>query len=162
MTHIIGQEKPSLTELQHHGVKGMKWGVRRDRPSSGDSSSKPGMSTKKKVAIGATAAVVIGGASAAYILSRRGKTPAAAVSAVKFATKNKHGTSKYGEEAVKAFEQHVWSKNVKEMMSPERQAAHKHYLEVSREAKRLGMHMLYNNETGKYFLTPLHAGGANS
>ena len=28
---IMGQEKPSLDDLMHHGVKGMKWGVHKQR-----------------------------------------------------------------------------------------------------------------------------------
>lgn len=46
MTIILGQEKPPISEvlfvsetLAHHGVKGMKWGIRKDRPTSGSSSS---------------------------------------------------------------------------------------------------------------------------
>jgi hypothetical protein len=27
MTYLVGDEKPSLEDLAHHGVKGMKWGV---------------------------------------------------------------------------------------------------------------------------------------
>lgn len=33
MTMIVGQDKPSLEELAHHGVKGMHWGVRKERDS---------------------------------------------------------------------------------------------------------------------------------
>lgn len=29
MTYVLGQEKPSLESLQHFGVKGMKWGVKK-------------------------------------------------------------------------------------------------------------------------------------
>lgn len=34
MTIFLGQEKPSLEDLAHHGVKGMKWGVRKKELSS--------------------------------------------------------------------------------------------------------------------------------
>ena len=38
MSYILGQEKPPLDELViHYGVKGMRWGVRKDRSSSGSS-----------------------------------------------------------------------------------------------------------------------------
>ncbi len=36
------------TELSHHGVKGMKWGIRHDKPRSGNSRSK-NISNNKKV-----------------------------------------------------------------------------------------------------------------
>jgi hypothetical protein len=32
---ILGQDKPSISALTHHGVKGMKWGVR-NKPTSAD------------------------------------------------------------------------------------------------------------------------------
>lgn len=46
MSHIYGTDKPSLEEFKHHGVKGMKWGVRQEqrlnrlqRVASGSSST---------------------------------------------------------------------------------------------------------------------------
>ena len=36
MTVLMGDEKPSLEELSHHGVKGQKWGVRKDKYTSGE------------------------------------------------------------------------------------------------------------------------------
>lgn len=43
MTDLNGQDKPSLEDLAHHGVKGMKWGVTHDDPRVGSrpSSVKP-------------------------------------------------------------------------------------------------------------------------
>lgn len=71
------------TELYHHGIKGQKWGIRRYQNSNGrltnagkkrysdnndnnsKKSSKPKMSTAKKIAIGA--AVVAASAGIAYV-----------------------------------------------------------------------------------------------
>jgi hypothetical protein len=39
VTYIIGQEKPSLENLTHFGVKGMRWGVRKEEATSGRTSS---------------------------------------------------------------------------------------------------------------------------
>jgi hypothetical protein len=33
---IYGDEKPSLEDLVHHGVKGQKWGVRKSHPSTSE------------------------------------------------------------------------------------------------------------------------------
>lgn len=43
--------------LYHHGVKGMKWGVRKSKKSN--TKTKKGLSTKQKIAIGVGAAAVI-------------------------------------------------------------------------------------------------------
>lgn len=45
MTEFVGAEKPSLDELSHHGVKGMKWGVRKERPTG---SGNPSYSVDKE------------------------------------------------------------------------------------------------------------------
>jgi len=73
---ILGAEKPPLDDelLIHFGIKGMRWGVRKERRSGRSGSSKP-MSTRKKVAIGvATGVAIAGGAvAAAYLLKTRGE-----------------------------------------------------------------------------------------
>jgi len=57
----------------HHGVKGMRWGVRN---ASDDSSPRESMSTKKKVVIGAAAGTaLVGVAATAVILRKNGKLP---------------------------------------------------------------------------------------
>lgn len=50
-------------ELYHHGVKGMKWGVRRSNQTTESTRSSKRMSTAKKVAIGVGAAAAVAGVS---------------------------------------------------------------------------------------------------
>lgn len=67
--------------LEHFGIKGMKWGVRRDRTSDGNSRSKEEHSIDKKriikqVAIGAGILTVAAGtAYVGYQLHKNGKLP---------------------------------------------------------------------------------------
>lgn len=79
---IVGVEKPSLEELAltHFGVKGMKWGVRKERDSSGSSELAPRYTSAekkaiaKKVAIGAGVLVAVAGAAVvAHQLHKNGK-----------------------------------------------------------------------------------------
>lgn len=72
--------------LAHHGVKGMRWGVRKQRPSGGAGPSKKrkGLSRKQKVAIAGvlgTAAAVGGG----YYLHKSGNGKKIAAQAKRFA-----------------------------------------------------------------------------
>ena len=73
---MISVEKPGSPEemLEHFGIKGQKWGVRRNRTSS--NTPKTPMSRKKKVVIGVgVAAVAVGVAATAYYLHKNGKHP---------------------------------------------------------------------------------------
>lgn len=60
--------------LNHSGIKGMHWGIRKEQDSS--TQSTPGMSTKKKVAIGAgIATAVIGTAFVIHMLKSKPNIP---------------------------------------------------------------------------------------
>ena len=50
-------------ELYHHGVEGMKWGVRRQNQTTASTRSSKRMSTAKKVAIGVGVAAAVAGVS---------------------------------------------------------------------------------------------------
>jgi hypothetical protein len=87
---IVSLEKPGTPqELVHHGIRGMKWGVRKrsDVSSQGsDSSSKEGYwtperkSRAKKVAIGVGVLTAVAGASyVAYRLHKDGKLPLSSI-----------------------------------------------------------------------------------
>lgn len=76
-------------ELYHYGVKGMKWGVRRQRNTTGKATTKKG--TKKKglsdgqktaLKIGAATAVAAGSAYVAYRIYKNGGIGNKKVSAV--------------------------------------------------------------------------------
>lgn len=65
-------------ELSHHGIKGMKWGIRKQPEYSGggrNSSGSKRMSTAKKVAIGAACVAAVAGVS--YIAITRGHNKSA-------------------------------------------------------------------------------------
>lgn len=62
--------------LEHHGVKGMKWGVRKNR----NSTPKQPWSTKKKVGVGLGVAAVVAGTAAAIFISKNGNLPFSSIS----------------------------------------------------------------------------------
>lgn len=68
-------------ELYHYGVKGMRWGVRHDPERSGNNrSSRKGMSTAKKVAIGVGVAAAVAGVTYVAVTKRNNGLARAAVS----------------------------------------------------------------------------------
>ncbi len=78
MTHELNDDI-----LEHFGMKGMRWGVRKERTSESESGgTKEGMSTKKKAAI--VGGVLVGAAIAGMIVRSHGSTPMSKVSAKPF------------------------------------------------------------------------------
>lgn len=82
MTIIVGQEKPSLeVVLAHHGVKGMRWGVRKDRG--------PGASTESAAARKAAAA-----SAARYMVqANRGDPRLRTMTAERYANLSENGAT---------------------------------------------------------------------
>jgi hypothetical protein len=103
---VILDDKPPLDEalLEHHGIKGMRWGVRRKSTSGDHSNFKR---NAKRVGVGVLA--VGGVAAAAYVLSKHGGSSVSSIP--KFTATHKHG-----EEAVKAFDEHIWKRQLDTIM----------------------------------------------
>lgn len=101
--------------LEHFGVKGMRWGVRRNSSSSGDSHA----NLKRNVKIaGGVAAGVAGAAAAAYLLNKHGSLPTHSVA--------KLSASHQGKQAVEAFNEQLWRKQTSNIMwATQAQAAHR-------------------------------------
>ncbi|MCA1806426.1 MAG: hypothetical protein LC687_00970, partial [Actinobacteria bacterium] len=117
MNTVNDISKPSLDELAHYGIKGMKWGVRRSdaqlaraRGRVGDAikkSAKQQVDFYKKPAVRNTL-VVAGAIAAAVALSSTGHVemvPNIVGTAGKLVVTTREGkTSTYGSEAIKPFE----------------------------------------------------------
>lgn len=58
-------------ELYHHGIKGMKWGVRKQPEKAGTFRTRKSLSTAKKVAMGLAVAAAVGGVSYYAIKTHR-------------------------------------------------------------------------------------------
>ena len=85
-------------ELYHHGVKGMKWGVRKERSTStGGDKKKKGLSAGQKVAIGVAAVAVTGA-----VLYKTGSFDRVASAGKQVA--NRHKAKKLGLELVQNTE----------------------------------------------------------
>lgn len=137
----------NYNELYHHGVKGMKWGVRRKKKQDGERSKKT-MSTAKKVAIGAAVvAAIAGGAYGAYKLNNLVKTQS-------FEINKKRGIH----EASKLFQEKV-DEIIKLNNYTEKQAFGDKAFEIAKEAGKVKSAYLkdYNQKiaAGENFVSAL-------
>lgn len=101
---FLNETKPALdVVLEHHGVKGQKWGVTKATPSGKSSpSAGPKKSKKKKIIVGVV--LVAGIAAAAVILHKRGSTPIKTISSTsKTAQAGKHATDTLRKAHMDAF-----------------------------------------------------------
>lgn len=87
----LGETTPSLNELAHFGVKGMRWGIRKNQDAGGESSSKKELTPEEasarrkrnvKIAIGVAVAArvlfVVGSMTVATVLHNRSAMEAGA------------------------------------------------------------------------------------
>lgn len=131
MTVMLNELKPPLEDaLEHHGIKGMKWGQRKNAPPSPHApahartaraqaiqKTTSGVKSfhnfnqkhKKAIRIGAA---VVGVAAAAVILKNHGSLPIGSLKTI-----DSHGMGSSGHQAVKAFEKQVWDKKVTSVLS---------------------------------------------
>lgn len=116
MRVIMNDVNPPLDEiLEHHGIKGMKWGVRRQR--SGESSGSSSSRKKTAVKVGVGVLAVGGAAAATYVLAKNGHLPAAQAFGMSFkagraVTPTARSTQSVGHQAVKTMNNTVWKSKV--------------------------------------------------
>lgn len=131
-----------MTEIEvdeffsHFGVKGMKWGVRRD-DSSGSRLS-PGQ--KKALKVGAGVAVVAGAATVGVILARQGKLPISRIS--------KSPSTAQGRKVVNSVDHETWKKSVKDFEEEIRNAHIEQTKFMVRDSARAGLP--YNTNLNAY------------
>lgn len=120
-------DKPQLSDtyLEHFGVKGMRWGSRKD--------GKPGSKRRRALKIGAAALVAGGAAVAVTVLVRNGRLP--------FSTSSASKAESGRRAAARVADQAAWKKNVASLRSDIR----KGHEDQDRWMRSLGLGAAVNN-----------------